>query len=62
MLKREKTKERAKAPIVVKTQPIRDIPPKGAKIAGAIKTNLLGNSRPVAKVDLLKFLGTVLNV
>ena len=31
-------------------------------IAGAIKTNLLGNSRPVAKVDLLKFLGTVLNV
>ena len=31
-------------------------------IAGAIKTNLLGNSRPVSKVDLLKFLNTVLNV
>ena len=31
-------------------------------IAGAIKTNLLGNSRPIAKVDLLKFLNTVLNV
>lgn len=31
-------------------------------LAGAIKTNLLGNSKPVAKVDLLKFLSTVLNV
>ena len=31
-------------------------------IAGAIKTNLVGNSKPVAKVDLLKFLATVLNV
>ena len=31
-------------------------------VAGAIKTNLLGNSKPVAKVDLLKFLSTVLNV
>ena len=33
-----------------------------ANIAGAIKTNYVGNSRPVAKVDLLKFLSTVLNV
>ena len=33
-----------------------------ANIAGAIKTNLVGNSKPVAKVDLLKFLSTVLNV
>ena len=31
-------------------------------IAGAIKSNLLGNSKPVKKVDLLKFLATVLNV
>ena len=31
-------------------------------IAGAIKTNLVGNSKPVNKVDLLKFLSTVLNV
>ncbi|MBQ9365780.1 MAG: adenylyltransferase/cytidyltransferase family protein [Schwartzia sp.] len=31
-------------------------------VAGAIKTNLVGNSKPVGKVDLLKFLGTVLNV
>lgn len=33
-----------------------------ANVAGAIKTNLVGNSKPVAKVDVLKFLGTVLNV
>lgn len=33
-----------------------------ANIAGAIKTNLVGNSRPVSKVDLLKFVQTVLNV
>lgn len=33
-----------------------------ANIAGAIKANLVGNSRSVAKVDLLKFLNTVLNV
>lgn len=33
-----------------------------ANIAGAIKTNLVGNSQSVAKVDLLKFLATVLNV
>lgn len=33
-----------------------------ANIAGGIKTNLLGNSQPVQKVDLLKFMGTVLNV
>ena len=31
-------------------------------VAGAIKTNLVGNSKPVAKVDVLKFLNTVLNV
>lgn len=31
-------------------------------VAGAIKTDLVGNSKPVAKVDVLKFLGTVLNV
>lgn len=31
-------------------------------IAGAIKTNFVGNSRAVGKVELLKFLGTVLNV
>ncbi|MBQ7479789.1 MAG: cytidyltransferase, partial [Selenomonadaceae bacterium] len=33
-----------------------------SNVAGAIKTNLVGNERPVAKVDLLKFLNTVLNV
>ncbi len=33
-----------------------------ANVAGAIKTNLVGNSKPVAKVDVLKFLGTILNV
>ena len=33
-----------------------------SNVAGAIKTNLVGNSKPVAKVDLLKFLNTVLNV
>lgn len=33
-----------------------------ANIAGGIKTNLIGNSHPVQKVDLLKFMGTVLNV
>ena len=33
-----------------------------SNIAGAIKSNLLGNSRSVSKVDLLKFLSTVLNV
>ena len=33
-----------------------------ANIAGGIKTNLIGNSQPVQKVDLLKFMGTVLNV
>ena len=31
-------------------------------LAAAIKTNLLGNSKPVGKVELLKFLNTVLNV
>lgn len=31
-------------------------------VAGAIKTNLVGNSKPVGKVDVLKFLNTVLNV
>ena len=31
-------------------------------LAAAIKTNILGNSKPVGKVDLLKFLNTVLNV
>ena len=31
-------------------------------VAGAIKTNLVGNEKPVGKVDLLKFLNTVLNV
>ena len=33
-----------------------------SNVAGAIKTNLVGNEKPVAKVDLLKFLNTVLNV
>ena len=33
-----------------------------SNVAGAIKTNLLGNSKPVSKVDLLKFLNTILNV
>ena len=33
-----------------------------SNIAGAIKTNLVGNSKSVAKVDLLKFLSTILNV
>ena len=33
-----------------------------SNVAGAIKTNLVGNEKPVAKVDLLKFLHTVLNV
>ena len=33
-----------------------------ANIAGAIKTNVVGNARPVEKVDLLKFVATVLNV
>lgn len=33
-----------------------------SNLAGAIKTNLLGNSKSVEKVDLLKFLNTVLNV
>ena len=31
-------------------------------VAGAIKTNLVGNSKPVGKVDVLKFLNTILNV
>lgn len=31
-------------------------------VAGAIKTNLVGNSKPVGKVTVLKFLSTVLNV
>ena len=31
-------------------------------LAAAIKTNLLGNSKPVEKANLLKFLNTVLNV
>lgn len=30
--------------------------------AGAIKTNLVGNSKSVAKIDLLKFINTILNV
>lgn len=33
-----------------------------ANTAGAIKTNVVGNREPVMKVDLLKFLSTVLNV
>ena len=33
-----------------------------ANVAGAIKTNVIGNKASVQKVDLLKFLGTVLNV
>ena len=33
-----------------------------SNLAAAIKTNLLGNSKAVEKVDLLKFLSTVLNV
>lgn len=33
-----------------------------ANVAGAIKTNVVGNAKPVNKVDLLKFMSTVLNV
>jgi len=33
-----------------------------ANVAGAIKTNLIGNSRAIEKIDLLKYLNTVLNV
>lgn len=33
-----------------------------ANIAGGIKSNRVGNSQPVRKVDLLKFMGTILNV
>lgn len=33
-----------------------------SNIAGAIKTNLVGNSQPIGKVNLLKFLKTMLNV
>jgi len=33
-----------------------------SNIAGAIKTGLVGNSRPIEKVDLLKFMNTILNV
>jgi rfaE bifunctional protein nucleotidyltransferase chain/domain len=33
-----------------------------SNVAGAIKTNLVGNSKPIGKVDLLKFLSTILNV
>ncbi len=43
------------------TVPI-DIATLVSNVAGAIKTNQVGNSRPVVKVDLLKFLNTVLNV
>lgn len=31
-------------------------------IAGAIKTNTVGNSKPITKVEVLKFLKTILNV
>lgn len=33
-----------------------------SNVAGAIKTSLVGNSKPIEKVDLLKYLSTVLNV
>ena len=33
-----------------------------SNVAGAIKTAMVGNSGPIPKVDLLKFIGTVLNV
>lgn len=33
-----------------------------SNLSAAIKTNLLGNSKAIEKVDLLKFLSTVLNV
>lgn len=33
-----------------------------SNIAGAIKTNLVGNSKPIDKISFLKFLSTVLNV
>jgi len=33
-----------------------------SNIAGAIKTNLVGNSKPIEKIDLLKYLSTILNV
>ena len=33
-----------------------------ANAAGALKTNVVGNKEAVEKVDLLKFLSTVMNV
>ena len=33
-----------------------------SNLASAIKTNIIGNSKAIEKVDLLKFLNTVLNV
>lgn len=45
----------------IKNVPI-DIATLIANVAGAIKTNLVGNSKAVAKVDLLKFINTILNV
>jgi len=33
-----------------------------SNIAGAMKTNMVGNSKSVEKVDLLKFISTILNV
>lgn len=45
----------------IKNVPI-DIATLIANVAGAIKTNLVGNSKAVAKVDLLKFVNTILNV
>ena len=33
-----------------------------SNVAGAIKTNTVGNSKAVEKVSLLKFLNTILNV
>ena len=33
-----------------------------ANAAGALKTNVVGNKEAVKKVDLLKFLSTVMNV
>lgn len=33
-----------------------------SNVAGAIKSNLVGNSRPIARADLLKFVSTIMNV
>lgn len=52
----------ALASLVANTNVPIDIGTLISNIAGAIKTGLVGNSRPIEKVDLLKFMNTILNV